>query len=196
MSWFKKKVLKLSNCALYCKDRESKKSQHWIPSILEIILPEFCIYRLLWGHFKKGMWVELSLLPRGLATKLDLRHPWKRSQTSQHLCHFTTQTKQCVESSWTRGGGGCSDTCMMRGTKTKGHEACLRLQLTVPLAGASPLSVFFSSTSFFSFSSYKIKACPLMNTTFGKEFILKCHTFSSRLVLIERKLINHICCKD
>lgn len=73
----------------------------------------------------------------------------------------------------------------------------LVLQLTVPLAGASPLSVFSSSsfffstsTSFFSFSSYKIKACSLINVMFGNDFILKCQTFLPRLCLIERKILN------
>lgn len=67
--------------------------------------------------------------------------------------------KQSAACRAAEGEGGSSDTCMMR-AKTKGHEAG-SLQLTVPLAGASPLSVssFSTSTSFFSFSSYKIKAC-------------------------------------
>lgn len=133
------------------------------------------------GHLKKGTSVELLLLLRGLATKLDLRHQWKRLYQLTSV-PFHNPNKALCGAAEREGGGGCSDTCMMRAVKTKGHEASSRLQLTVPLAGASPLSFFFSfsfsfstSTSFFSFSSYKI--CPeYARISIGEEFIVKCNT--------------------
>lgn len=106
---------------------------------------------------------------------------------------FHNPNKAVSEEQLNTGGGGCSDTCMMRGAKTKGHEAGLRLQLTVPFAGASPLSVFSStSTSFFSFSSYKIKAYRLISVTFSKEFILKCDTFLLHLILNKKKRKKYV----
>lgn len=93
------------------------------------MLPQTCMYRLLWGFFKRQCVVSCYYTPRGLATKL-----WETSEkrktngdvqrvASEHLPFHNPKQSTVWRAAEQEGGGGCSDTCMMRGAKTKGHEA-------------------------------------------------------------------------
>lgn len=78
------------------------------------MLPQTCMYRLLWGFFKRQCVVSCYYTPRGLATKL-----WETSEqrktngdvqrvASEHLPFHNPNKAQCGEQLNRRGEAGAA----------------------------------------------------------------------------------------
>lgn len=123
------------------------------------------MYRLLWGQLKRACLESSYCSPENWLSS----YTWGTSENVDRLANICaiSQPKQSTvrRAAEQEGEAGAATPAWWGLLRQKAMRLVSRLQLTVPLAGASPLSFFSSfstSTSFFSFSSYKIKACPIM----------------------------------